>query len=155
MSTNFSTQNLVQIRACVISARKAKHIDVTTMFTYSHVNTPLDQSVCAYYLSYFIKQFIIMQCVTLLLIHVDTGLQELYLSLLVMGIHCTMRWYEETYASWSSRKWEYQWSWDKSYCLRCKSKSVLKMCISKHCLEVTGFLSRIGTSCKLCSSAKK
>ena len=31
-----------------------------------------------------------MQCVTLLLIHMDTGLQELYLSLLVMGIQCTM-----------------------------------------------------------------
>ena len=33
-----------------------------------------------------------MQCVTLLLILVDTGLKELYLSLLVTGIHCTMRW---------------------------------------------------------------
>ena len=40
-------------------------------------------------------------------------------------------------------------------CNLAESKSVLKMCISKHCLEVTGFLSRIGTSCKLCSSAKK
>ena len=29
-----------------------------------------------------------MQCNTLLLIHVDTGLQELYLPLLVMGIQC-------------------------------------------------------------------
>ena len=26
-----------QIRACVTGARKAKHLDVTTMFTYSHV----------------------------------------------------------------------------------------------------------------------
>ena len=26
----------------------------TTMFTYSHPNTPLGQSECAYYLSYFI-----------------------------------------------------------------------------------------------------
>ena len=33
--------------------RTAKHLDVTTMFTYSHVNTPLGQSECAYYLSYF------------------------------------------------------------------------------------------------------
>ena len=32
----------------------------------------------------------VMHCVTLLLIHVDTGLQELFLPLLVMGIHCTM-----------------------------------------------------------------
>ena len=31
-----------------------------------------------------------MQCVTLLLIHVDTGVHELYLLLLVMAIHCTM-----------------------------------------------------------------
>ena len=40
---------------CVISARKAKHLDATTMFTYSHANTPLGQSERAYYLSYFIK----------------------------------------------------------------------------------------------------
>ena len=38
----------------VISARKAKHLDVTTMFTYSHANMPLGQSERAYYLSYFI-----------------------------------------------------------------------------------------------------
>ena len=31
-----------------------------------------------------------MQCVTLLLIIVDTGLKELYLPLLVIRIHCTM-----------------------------------------------------------------
>ena len=29
-------------------------------------------------------------CYRLLLIHVDTGVQQLYLPLLVMGIHCTM-----------------------------------------------------------------
>ena len=34
-----------------------------------------------------LKQF--MQCVTLLLILLDTGLKELYLPLLVTGIHCT------------------------------------------------------------------
>ena len=53
--SRFSTQNLFQICACVISARKAKHLDATTMFTYSHANTPLGQSQRAYYLSYFIK----------------------------------------------------------------------------------------------------
>ena len=86
----------------------------------------------------------------------------LYLPLLVMGIHRTMWWGEKTYsASWSSWKWEYQWNWDKPYCLRCKqwcptrcnlaeSKSVLKMCISKHCHEVTGFFSWIGTYCISC-----
>ena len=58
--SSFSTQNLLQIRACVISARKAKHFDVTTMFTYSHANTPLGQSECAYYLSYFIMYSIVM-----------------------------------------------------------------------------------------------
>ena len=37
VSKDFSSfnLNLFQIRACVISARKAKHVDVTTMFTYS------------------------------------------------------------------------------------------------------------------------
>ena len=49
----FSTQNLFQIRACVISARKAKHLEVTTLFTYPLANTPLGQSERAYYLSYF------------------------------------------------------------------------------------------------------
>ena len=44
-----------QIRACVIGTRKAKHLDVTTMFTYSPANTPLGQAECAYYLSYFIN----------------------------------------------------------------------------------------------------
>ena len=46
------------LRACVISARKAKHLDVTTMFTYSHANTPLGQSERSYYLSYFINSYI-------------------------------------------------------------------------------------------------
>jgi len=40
----FSTQKPFQIRAYVINARKAKHLDVTAMFTYSHANTPLGQS---------------------------------------------------------------------------------------------------------------
>ena len=33
----------------MISARKAKHFDATTMFTYSHAHTPLSQSERAYY----------------------------------------------------------------------------------------------------------
>ena len=39
----------------MISAPKAKQLDATTMFTYSHANTPLGQSECAYSLSYFIN----------------------------------------------------------------------------------------------------
>ena len=39
----------------MISARKAKQLDATTIFTYSHANTPLGQSERAFYLSYFIK----------------------------------------------------------------------------------------------------
>ena len=39
----------------MISARKTKHLDVKTMFTYSDANTPLGQSERAYYLSYFIN----------------------------------------------------------------------------------------------------
>ena len=41
-----------------------------------------------------------------------------------------------------------------STCVLCcnlaESKSVLKMCFSKHCYEVTGFLSWIGTYCISC-----
>ena len=54
----FSTQKRFQIGECVVSARKAKHLDVTTMFTYSLANTPLGQSERAYYLNYFIKRLI-------------------------------------------------------------------------------------------------
>ena len=39
----------------MISARKAKQLDATTMFTCTHANTPLGQSERVYYLSYFIK----------------------------------------------------------------------------------------------------
>ena len=51
----FWTRKLFQIRACVISVRKEKHLNATTMFTYSYANTPLGQSERPYYLSYFIK----------------------------------------------------------------------------------------------------
>ena len=51
----FWTSKLFQIRACMISAWKAKHVDTTTMFTYSHANTSLSQSECTYYLSYLIN----------------------------------------------------------------------------------------------------
>ena len=46
----------------MISARKAKHLDATTMFTFSHANTPLGQSESAYYLSYFINGFCTGAC---------------------------------------------------------------------------------------------
>ena len=58
-SSSFSTRNLFQIRACVISTQKAKHLDVTNIFTHSHANTSLGQSGHVYYLSYFIKYYII------------------------------------------------------------------------------------------------
>ena len=45
---NISTQNLFQICGSVIRARTAKPIDVKTVFTYSHANTPLGQSEHAY-----------------------------------------------------------------------------------------------------------
>ena len=50
-----STKKVFQIHACMISMRKEKHLDATTMFTYSHANMPLGQSECEYYHSYFIK----------------------------------------------------------------------------------------------------
>ena len=52
---SFQLKKRFQICDCVISARKAKHLDATTMFTYSHANTPIGQSERAYYLSYFMK----------------------------------------------------------------------------------------------------
>ena len=52
---NFSNQkpfsNSCLLDACMISERTAKHLDVTTVFTYSHKNRPLGQSERAYYLS--------------------------------------------------------------------------------------------------------
>ena len=51
----FSIQKLFQIRAFVISARKAKHLNVTTMFTCFHAHTPLGQLERAFNLSYFRK----------------------------------------------------------------------------------------------------
>ena len=48
--SRFATQNLFQTRGCVISARKAKHLDVKTTFTYSRANTTLGQSERAYLL---------------------------------------------------------------------------------------------------------
>ena len=53
--SSFSTQTLFQIPACLISVPKAKHLDVITMFTYSHANMPLSQSEHAYNFSYFIN----------------------------------------------------------------------------------------------------
>ena len=50
--TKSCTRKRFQIRACVISAQ-TKHVDVTTMFTYSHANTPLGQSDRGYCPSYF------------------------------------------------------------------------------------------------------
>ena len=42
----------------MITARKAKHLNATTMFTYSHANTLLAQSERAYCLSYFINGYV-------------------------------------------------------------------------------------------------
>ena len=51
--SSFELENFFKlICACVISALKAKHLDATTMFTYSHANTPLGQSERV---SYFIN----------------------------------------------------------------------------------------------------
>ena len=50
-------KNFFKFRACAISARKAKHLDVTTMLTNSQANTPLGQLERAYYFSYLINSF--------------------------------------------------------------------------------------------------
>ena len=64
------------------------------------------------------------------------------------------------YASWSSESESisgaeinltvYAVSNGVQCCNLAESKSVLKMCISKHCHKVTGFLSWIGTYCISC-----
>ena len=53
--SSFELENFFKFGACMISARKAKQLDATTMFTYSHANTALGQSERVYYLSYFIN----------------------------------------------------------------------------------------------------
>ena len=64
----------------MISARKAKDLDATTfsattLFTYSHTNTPLGQSEGAYYLSYFIIIGIVLitMLYILFVMHTDIG----------------------------------------------------------------------------------
>ena len=100
-----------------------------------------------------------MQCVTLLEILVDTGLQELYLLFLVTGIHCTMcvkrHMCQSIFLSVSISGAEINLtvraaSTGVLCCNLAESKSVLKRCISKHCHEVTGFLLWIGTYCISC-----
>ena len=100
-----------------------------------------------------------MQCVTLLLILVDTGLNEPYLPLLVTGIHCTMWWvWKHICQSLSSSKCQCQTSWDKPYSLGCnhfcpmlqfgfKNVCIEDVHIFKHCHEMTRFLLWIGTYC--------
>ena len=64
--SSFELEKFFQICTCLISARKAKHVDATTMFTYSHENTPLGQSEHVYYLSYLISdnnyQYLLLYC---------------------------------------------------------------------------------------------
>ena len=99
-------------------------------------------------------------------IHVDTGLQELYL--LVMGIHCTVWWVwkDNYYDNWSSWKWEYQRSWDRPYCLCCKQWCPMlqfgweQICVEDVHFKTLSWSDRIfvmdwNILYKLCSSAKK
>ena len=100
-----------------------------------------------------------MLCVTLLLILVDTWLKELYLPLLVTGIHCTKWWVWKHIC-------QYQWSWDKPYSLGCnhlcpmlqfgsKHVCIEDVHIFKHCREVTIFVVDWNILYKLCGSANK
>ena len=69
----------------MISARKAKQLDTTTMFTYSDANTPLGQSERAYYLSYFINDCITPQLSLLAsYIFTDCTLIIKYISIVVI-----------------------------------------------------------------------
>ena len=51
----FWTPKRFEIRACMITARKAKNLDATTKFTYFPANIALAKSERAYPLSYFIN----------------------------------------------------------------------------------------------------
>ena len=42
----------------MITTRKAKHLEATTMITYSCANTPVAQSERVHYLSYFINGYV-------------------------------------------------------------------------------------------------
>ena len=95
-----------------------------------------------------------MQCDTLLLILVDTGLKELYLPLLVTGLHCKKLWVWKHIC-------QYQGSWDKLYSPGCnhlcpvlqfgsKHVCIKDVHIFKHCREMTLFLLWIGTYCISC-----
>ena len=76
--SSFELENFSQICACMISAQKAKHVDATTMFTYSHANTPLGQSEHVYYLSSFISdnnyQYLLIYCA--LLLNIDSCITQ-------------------------------------------------------------------------------
>ena len=91
----------------------------------------------------------------------DTGLQELYLPLLVTRKHCTM-WFVwkdimpvdlPQCVSISGAEINLTVCTVSTGVLCCnlaESKSVLKMCFSKHCHELTGFLLWIETYCISC-----
>ena len=100
-----------------------------------------------------------MQGVALLLILVDSGLKELYLPLLVTGIHYTKLWVWKHIC-------QYQWSWDKPYSPGCnhlcpmlqfgsKHVCIEDVHIFKHCNEMTLFLLWIGTYCILSCVVKQ
>ena len=70
------------------------------------------------------------------------------------------------YASWSFWKWEYQWSWDKPYCLCCKQWCPMlqfgweQICVEDVHFKTLSWSDRIfvvdwNILYKLCSSAKK
>ena len=97
-----------------------------------------------------------MQCVTLLLILVDTGLKRLYLPLLVTGIQCTMWWVWKHIC-------QYQWSWDKPYSPGCNHLChMLQACLLWRCAYFqtlswndTIFVVDWDILYKLCGSANK
>ena len=96
------------------------------------------------------------QCVTLLLILVDTECKELYLPLLVTRIHCTMWWVWKHIC-------QYQWSWDKPYSPGCNHLChMLQACLLWRCAYFqtlswndTIFVVDWDILYKLCGSANK
>ena len=130
------------------------------MFTYSHANTPLCQSERAYYLSLIFCKAVYAMCYSVinpcgywtsgaLSVLVSNG-NTLYN---VMGVkrHMSVDLPEsESISGAEINLTVCAVSNGVLCCNLAESKSVLKMYISKHCHELTGFLSRIGTYCICC-----
>ena len=57
--SSFELENFFKFVLARLAREKPNNLTPTTMFTYSHANTPLGQSERAYYLSHFIIGYLL------------------------------------------------------------------------------------------------